>query len=85
MKTYDPVQLAVEDTYNAILDLLVTQDISKAVAVTALLNIIGEQFEPGMADDDARLFVEKAFEWIEKYFKTQYKVILDESGYGSGI
>lgn len=64
----DPQAQAVQQTYEAVYDLLMTLDITKAVALTALLNIIGTQFAGEMSDDDAAVFVEQASQWLNGYF-----------------
>ena len=60
----------IEQGYNAIMDLLLSSGLNKAESVVAILNVIATQYAGELlSDDDARIFVERASEFIEQYFK----------------
>ncbi len=66
-REYD--DLGVAEGYNAIIDLLLGSGLNKAEAIVALLNVIATQYAGELlSDDDARLFVEDASDWIQNYF-----------------
>lgn len=65
---YAPSQ--VEEGYNAILDILTSNGLTKAEAITALLNVVGQQYRD-LTDMEAYSFVQAAAEWLESYFNVK--------------